>query len=39
MKFETDRYQSPDIEIVEVEVEQGFAYSLEDTDENEEMDW
>lgn len=39
MKFETIGYQSPDIEIIEVEVEQGFANSLEDPNENDEMDW
>ena len=32
-------YQSPEIELFEVEVESGFANSMEDPRENEEMDW
>ena len=32
-------YESPEIELFEVEVESGFANSMEDPRENEEMDW
>jgi hypothetical protein len=32
-------YQSPELEFVEVTVEMGFANSMEDPKENDEMDW
>ena len=32
-------YQSPEIEILDVEIEKGFANSLEDPRENGEIDW
>ena len=32
-------YQSPEIELLEVEVESGFQNSMEDPFENDEMDW
>ncbi len=40
MKYTTQTpYQSPELELVEVAVEMGFANSMEDPKENEEMDW
>lgn len=32
-------YESPEIELFEVEVESGFQNSMEDPFENDEMDW
>lgn len=32
-------YESPEIELLEVEVERGFQNSMEDPFENDEMDW
>ena len=32
-------YQSPEIEIIEVELEMGFSNSMEDPRENEEIEW
>ena len=32
-------YESPEIELFEVEVERGFQNSMEDPFENDEMDW
>lgn len=32
-------YESPELYLIEFEVERGFANSLEDPTENEEMDW
>ena len=34
-----DRYVSPDIEVVMISVELGFANSLEDPTENDEIEW
>ena len=34
-----DRYVSPDIEVMMISVELGFANSLEDPTENEEIEW
>jgi hypothetical protein len=39
MNRETLYYEAPELEIVECAVEQGFANSLEDPFENDEMDW
>ena len=37
---EQQHYLSPEIEVLDIEVEQGFAASnLEDPEENPEMDW
>lgn len=35
----TTNYISPELYWIEIEVESGFANSLEDPSENEEMDW
>lgn len=32
-------YETPELYLIEFEVEKGFANSLEDPNENEEMDW
>lgn len=32
-------YIAPDLEVIEVAIELGFANSLEDPSENEEMEW
>ena len=32
-------YESPELELIEVNVEQGFTNSMEDPKENDEMDW
>lgn len=32
-------YTAPEVEVIEVAVEFGFSNSLEDPNENEEMDW
>lgn len=32
-------YETPELYIIEFEIEGGFANSLEDPTENEEMDW
>ena len=34
-----DKYVSPDIEMVMISVELGFANSLEDPTENDEIEW
>lgn len=34
-----DKYVSPDIEVVMISVELGFANSLEDPTENDEIEW
>lgn len=34
-----DKYISPDIEVVMISVELGFANSLEDPTENDEIEW
>lgn len=34
-----EEYQAPEVEILEIVAEMGFANSLEDPFENDEMDW
>ena len=37
--MEKQNYVAPDIEVIEVAVEQGFAQSLEDIERNPAFDW
>lgn len=37
--FEHLYYLAPEVEIIEVAVEYGFANSIEDPEENPELDW
>jgi hypothetical protein len=39
MNRERKEYFAPELEVMEVVVEQGFINSMEDPIENEEMDW
>ena len=39
-RYEQEAYLTPEFEVLDIEVEQGFAASnLEDPEENPEMDW
>lgn len=39
MKTDRTEYLAPEFEVLEVMVEQGFANSMEDPFENDEMEW
>ncbi len=39
MNTERKEYLAPELEVMEVVVEQGFINSMEDPSENDEMDW
>lgn len=37
--MEKQNYIAPDVEVIEVAVERGFAQSMEDVDRNPSLDW